>query len=87
MDRKIRRSHPPVFKAKVAIETIKEQKTNAELSSIYGVHATQITRWEKKALDFITQIFSVTFQQQAKSDDELIVELYMQIGKLKVERD
>ena len=87
MDQKIRRSHPPVFKAKVAIEAIKEQKTIAELSSIYGVHATQITKWKKKALDFIAQIFSDTFQHQAKSDDELIEELYRQIGKLQVERD
>lgn len=87
MDHKIRRSHPPVFKAKVAIEAIKEQKTIAELSNIYGVHATQITKWKKKALDFIAQIFSDTFQQQAKSDDELVEELYKQIGKLQVERD
>ncbi len=87
MDSKIRRVHPPAFKAKVAIEAIKEQKTIAELSSIYGVHSTQITKWKKKALDFIQQIFSDKFQAQAKSDDELIQELYKQIGQLKVERD
>ena len=87
MDQKIRRVHPPVFKAKVALEAIKEQKTIAELSSIYGVHATQIAKWKKKALDFIVQIFSDKFQQQQKSDDELVQELYKHIGKLKVERD
>lgn len=87
MDQKLRRVHPPAFKAKVALEAIKEQKTIAELSSIYGVHSTQITKWKKKAVDFIQQIFSDTFHQQQKSDDELIQELYRQIGKLQVERD
>lgn len=87
MGKGIRRIHPPAFKAKVAIEAIKEQKTIAELSSIYSVHSTQITKWKKKALDFITQIFSDKFQQQQKSDDEMIQELYRQIGKLQVERD
>lgn len=87
MDKGIRRVHPPAFKAKVALEAIKEQKTIGELSSIYGVHSTQITKWKKKALDFIQQIFSDKLQQQQKSEDELIQELYKQIGKLQVERD
>jgi transposase len=72
MNKGIRRVHPPAFKAKVALEAIKEQKTIAELSNIYGVHSSQITKWKKKALDYIAQIFSDKFQQQAKNDDELI---------------
>ena len=69
------------------MEAIKEQKTIAELASLYGVHPTQITKWKRKALDFIAQIFSDKFHEQAKSDDELIQELYKTIGKLQVERD
>ena len=87
MNKGIRRVHPPAFKAKVALEAIKEQKTIAELSSIYGVHSSQITKWKKRALDYIAQIFSDKFQQQTKSNDELIQELYKQIGKLQVEKD
>jgi transposase len=87
MDQKLRRVHPPAFKAKVALEAIKEQKTIAELASMYGLHPTQITKWKKKALDGIAQLFSEKFQLQARNDDELIQELYKQIGKLQVERD
>ena len=87
MDKGIRRVHPSAFKAKVALEAIKEQKTIAELASLYGVHPTQITKWKRKALDFIDQMFSDKFHQQAKSDDELIQELYKKIGKLQVEQD
>lgn len=37
---KIRKRYPPAFKAKVALEAIKEEQTVAELVSRYGVHAT-----------------------------------------------
>lgn len=87
MDQKIRRNHPPAFKAKVALEAIKEQKTIAELSSIYGIHSTQIAKWKKKALESLAQVFSDKWKQEEKGRDELIQELYQQIGKLKVERD
>lgn len=58
MDQKIRRVHPPVFKAKVAVEALREQRTIAELSSMYAVHGTQITKWKRQALDILTQGFS-----------------------------
>lgn len=83
----IKRVHPPAFKAKVALEAIKEQKTIAELASLFGIHPTQITKWKKKALEGLTQIFSDKWKQQEKNRDGLIDELYKQIGQLKVERD
>jgi len=87
MVQNIRRIHAPAFKAKVALEAIKEQKTIAELSSMYSVHSTQITKWKKKALDILSQGFSEKKIQQEHNDRELIQELYQQIGKLKVEVD
>jgi len=33
---RIRKNYPPAFKAKVALEAIKEEKTMAELASTYG---------------------------------------------------
>lgn len=38
MDQKLRRQHPLAFKAKVALEPIKEQKTIAELASQFRLH-------------------------------------------------
>ena len=87
MDPKIRRVHPPAFKAKVAVEALKEQKTIAELSSFFGIHETQITKWKKQALEILAQGFSGKREQKTKDDRELIQELYRQIGRLKVEVD
>ena len=87
MDQKIRRLHSPAFKAKVALEAIKETKTIAELSGIYSIHSTQITKWKRKAIEGLGEIFSDKKQQRKKDNDDLIQELYQQIGRLKVEVD
>jgi transposase len=87
MDKKIRRVHPAAFKAKVALEAIKEQRTIAELSSLYGVHSTQITKWKRQALDILSAGFSEKQKQKEQDDRGLIQELYQQIGRLKVEVD
>jgi transposase len=46
MARRIRRTHAPAFKAKVALAAIKGEKTLAELAQQYDVHPNQITAWK-----------------------------------------
>lgn len=87
MDKIIRRVHPPAFKARVALEAIKEQKTIAELSSGFGVHSSQITKWKHQALVGLEAVFSEKAAKQEIRNDELIQSLYQQIGQLKVESD
>ncbi|SRR5258708_5585974 len=87
MDQKIRRVHAPAFKAKVALEAIKESKTIAELASMYSVHPTQITKWKRQALDILTAGFSEKQRKKEHDEMELVQELYQQIGRLKVEVD
>lgn len=87
MEQNIRRIHPPAFKAKVAVEAIKEQKTIAELSSTFGVHSTQITKWKQRALTGIEGLFSDSAIKARIRDDELIRSLYEQVGHLTVEND
>lgn len=87
MTNTIHRQHPVVLKTKVALEAIKEVNTLAELSSTYGVHTTQIRRWKEIALNALTNCFSESRQIKDKNQDELIQNLYQQIGQLKVELD
>ena len=47
---KIRKSHPPRSKAKVAVEAIKSHKTAAQIAQMFGVHPTQVGGWKKQAL-------------------------------------
>jgi len=87
MTETIRRHHPPIFKAKVAIEAIKGEKTIAEIASIYSVHTTQIKQWKDIALTNIEGHFSGKQERRAIDHDELVSSLYQQIGQLTVERD
>jgi len=84
---KIRKSYSAAFKAKVALEAIKKEKTMSQLSSEYGVHANQINQWRKRLLEELPEIFSKKRQKQEKDSEDLQDELYRQIGQLKVELD
>jgi len=46
-----RKNHSPSFKAKVALEAIRNEKTLPELSQIFGVHPNLIGKWKKEALE------------------------------------
>ena len=81
---KPRKNYPKEFKARVALEAIREQKTIAELSSEYEVHSNLITRWKKEALDNMAGVFAKKNERDL-SDKELIESLYKQIGQSQVE--
>lgn len=82
-----RRKFDAAFKARVALEAVKEEKTIAELSSEYGVHGNQIRQWRRQLLDDLPALFSDRRGHKDKGNEELTSELYRQIGQLKVELD
>jgi len=83
----MRRTHDAGFKAKVALEAIKGEKTVAEISSKYGIHPNQIGKWKKEVLERLPELFNGKMKKADKTADELQSELYQQIGQLKVELD
>lgn len=85
MDRHIRRGHDAAFKARVALEALKGEKTMAQLSSEFGVHTNQIRQWRQKLLEEVPNVFSDRRRKQEKEGEEMTSELYRQIGQLKVE--
>ena len=82
-----RKQHSAETKAKVVIAAIKGQHTASELASMYGVHATQIGMWKKKALEELVQLFSSRRSSAVREQEDLTATLYQQIGQLKVELD
>ena len=82
-----RRNHSAAFKAKVAIEALKGEKTLADLSSQYGVHANQIGIWKKQLVEASADVFSGKNASADAERDEQIRRLHEKIGQLAVERD
>ena len=82
-----RKRHNNGFKAQVALEAIRNQRTIAEIASEYGVHPSQVNKWKKQVLDGVSTIFSGNHDKSKQDGEKLQAELYQQIGRLKVELD
>ena len=82
-----RNQYTGTFKAKIALEAIKGQRTVQELASHYGVHPNQITNWKKHLISESATIFSGGRERRDATEEAEKAELYQQIGKLQVQLD
>lgn len=83
-----RRRHDPEFKARVAIEAIKNIKTTAQIAKDFEIHPAQVSEWKKQMLDHAVESFSSG--KKKKGAEELSAEkdlLHAKIGQLTIEND
>ena len=85
--RKKGRNFSSKFKAKVALEALKEQMTLAELASKYELHLNQISAWKKELLEGSSTIFDQKRGPKTDADKTKEARLYQQIGELQFELD
>jgi len=81
-----RKKHSASFKAKVALETLKNDMTIAELAQKYNIHPTQINRWKSDLLQKAEVIFRQG-KKVDKADEEYVAALERKAGQLTIEVD
>ena len=69
-------------KAEIAIASIKERSTQAQLASQYEIHPSQLKLWKQQALLAVEQCFTKQKEKSARQQKKLLSELYEQIGQL-----
>ena len=85
MSRRPRRNHSPAFKAKVALEAIRGDKTLAELAKLHDVHPNQITDWKTQLLERAAGVFGEAAAPAEPAAD--LKELHAKIGQQALEID
>lgn len=87
MSKTKRKRYSADFKAKVALEAMKEEKTITEIATRFSIHPNQVTDWKKQALEGLSDIFKGKTCRSDVAHEAQIKELHAKIGQLTVERD
>lgn len=82
-----RKRYSAEFKAKVALEAIREESTTAELAKKHGIHPTMISGWKKTAISNMASAFGGGASAEPMISEKEVEKLHAKIGQLVVERD
>ena len=82
-----RRRFTADFKAKVALEALRGDKTIQEIAGRHKVHPNQVSAWKRQAMDGLGAVFSNGPDKVRMDHDDEVHDLHAKIGQLTVERD
>jgi len=82
-----RRRFTADFKAKVALEALRGDRTIQEIAIKHKVHPNQVSTWKRRAMDGLGAVFSNGADRAGRDHEAEVHELHAKIGELTVERD
>ncbi len=75
------------FKAKVALEALRGDRTIQEIAAKHKVHPNQVGTWKRQAMDGLGAVFSNGAERAGRDHESEVHALHAKIGQLTVERD
>lgn len=81
-----RRNFTDQFKAKVALEALRGDKTVQEIAAKHQLHPNQVSTWKRQAIEGMADVFSGGGKQTGPTEAE-VKDLHAKIGRLAVEND
>ena len=84
---KTRRRFTAEFKAKVALEAIRGERTISDLATKHQLHPNQITQWKRQAIENLAKAFDDKASDPQVGREAEVTKLHAKIGQLVVERD
>jgi len=82
-----RKRHSAEFKARVALEALRGDKTVQEIAAKHKVHPNQVSSWKRQAIDGLSGVFSNGADRERQDRETEVRDLHAKIGQLTVERD
>lgn len=82
-----RRRFTAEFKARVALEALRGDKTVQEIGAKHQIHPNQVSTWKRQAMDGLGEVFSNGGEVARRDHEAEVKELHAKIGQLTVERD
>ncbi len=82
-----RRRFTTAFKARVALDALRGDKTIQEIATKHKVHLNQVSLWKRRAVDGLGGVFSNGAERAGRDHEAEVRDLHAKIGELMVERD
>jgi len=82
-----RRRFTATFKARVALEALRGDRTIQEIAARHKVHPNQVSGWKRQAVDGLNEVFSNGAERAGRDHESEVHDLHAKIGQLTVERD
>ena len=82
-----RRRFTADFKARVALDALRGDRTIQEIAAKHKVHPNQVSTWKRQAMDGLGAVFSNGAERAGRDHESEVRNLHAKIGELTVERD
>lgn len=79
-----RRKFTDQFKAKVALEALRGDRTIEEIAAKHQVHPNQVSKWKRQAIEGMEDVFSRGGKPEGPKEAE-VKELHAKTGRLAFE--